>query len=181
MERRVVTCPTLFRWVLILAISSTVGWSTLNTESMAQDSPPTLGPSGLPLPRFVSLASSEANMRAGPGNRYPIKWVYHRAGLPVQIIAEYDMWRKIRDHKGTEGWMYSSLLSGKRTVLVSNAQTTLHRHSRSDSRQLLIAEKDVLGKLIGCEPGWCRVKIDGTKGWLKRGTVWGVGADAFLR
>lgn len=181
MRRRAVACPALFRWGFVFAIAFVAGWPVIDAPSMAQSAPPTLGPSGLPLPRFVSLASDAANMRAGPGNRYPIEWVYHQSGLPTLVIAEYDMWRKIRDHDGTEGWMYTSLLSGKRTVVVTAERAVLHSRKDKNSRQLLIAEKNVLGKLLNCVPDWCRVKIDGSKGWLKRDTVWGIGADEVLR
>lgn len=176
MKRRAVAYPILLGWVLALALGCMIGWPA-PVAAAAQDTAPTRGPSGLPLPRFVSLASNEANMRAGPGNRYPIEWVYRRAGLPAEIIAEYDMWRKVRDHTGTEGWMYTSLLSGKRTVLITSERATLHKRARKDSRQLLIAEKGVLAKLLDCKPDWCKVEIDETKGWLRRGTVWGLGAN----
>jgi len=68
----------------------------------------------LPLPRFVSLRSDKVFMRFGPGKQYPIKWVYERKWLPVEIILEFDTWRKIRDHAGEEGWVHQSLLSDRR-------------------------------------------------------------------
>ena len=133
-----------------------------------------LGPSGLPLPRFVSIAASEANLRTGPGNRYPIEWVYNRVGLPVEIIAEYDMWRKVRDHDGGEGWMFRGLLSGRRNILIMQDQTALHVEPTIEAGRLLIAEKGVQGKLLSCKEGWCRVDIDEEKGWMPISALWGV-------
>ena len=73
---------------------------------------------GLPLPRFVSLAAERVNVRFGPGKQYPVNWMFARQGLPVEIIEEFDTWRKIRDHDGEEGWVHSSLLSSRRTIMV---------------------------------------------------------------
>ena len=140
-----------------------------------------LGPSGLPLPRYVTIAASEANLRAGPGNRYPIDWVYRRAGLPVQIIAEYDMWRKVRDQDGDEGWMFRGLLSGRRNIVVMRARAILFSQAKETSQRILIAEKGVQGKLMTCEDAWCRVEIDSSKGWISRSEIWGVGEDEEFR
>ncbi len=74
-----------------------------------------IGPSGLPLPRFVSLKPGRVNLRVGPGRDYAVTWLFLKSGLPVEIVQEYDNWRRIRDSEGTEGWVYQSLLSGKRT------------------------------------------------------------------
>src|ERR1700761_9209756 len=71
--------------------------------------------SGLPVPRFVSLKSDHVNVRGGPNKDQDVAWVYTRPGLPVEITAEYENWRRIRDSDGAEGWVYHSLLSGKRT------------------------------------------------------------------
>ena len=79
---------------------------------------PALADSGLPVPRFVTLKGDEVNVRAGPGRRYPINWVFLRQEMPVEVVAEFDTWRKIRDFEGTEGWVHQSLLSGRRGALV---------------------------------------------------------------
>jgi SH3-like domain-containing protein len=79
----------------------------------------------LPLPRFASLQSNQVNMRQGPGETYPIIWTYQRAGLPVEIIEEFDIWRRIRDHDGVVGWVKSTLLVGKRNVIVRDSQRPL--------------------------------------------------------
>ena len=77
-----------------------------------------IGESGLTLPRFVSLRASEVNMRTGPGTRYPIAWVYKQRNLPVEIVDEFDTWRRIRDWEGSEGWVHQSMLHGRRSIMV---------------------------------------------------------------
>lgn len=132
---------------------------------------------GLPLPRFVSLRADEVNMRAGPGVRYPIEWTYLRAGLPVEITAEFDTWRKIRDWEGTEGWVHQSLLSGKRTVLVTGGRRTLRREPGESAPAVAHLESGVIGALERCRDVWCLVTVRGFEGWLRMGEFWGVYAD----
>jgi len=79
----------------------------------------TVGPSGLPLPRFVSLKSGRVNARIGPGVNYPVDWLYLKPGLPVEITQEFENWRRVRDSDGSEGWINQSLLSGKRTGIAA--------------------------------------------------------------
>ncbi|MHA1568527.1 MAG: SH3 domain-containing protein [Alphaproteobacteria bacterium] len=130
---------------------------------------------GLPLPRFASLRSGEVNVRTGPGVRYPVDWVYLRRNLPVQIVAEFDTWRKIRDWQGTEGWVHKSLLSGKRTALITGARQALKRKARADALTIAEVEDGVIGKLLRCTARWCRVEITGMRGWIARARIWGVG------
>jgi SH3-like domain-containing protein len=136
---------------------------------------------GLPVPRFVSLASDQVNVRFGPGRQYPIHWVYTRAGLPVTIIAEFDTWRKIRDWEGAEGWVHSSLLSSRRTVMIIDQQRELKRTPDPDARTVLRAEPYVLGELLACEGAWCQVEIADRRGWLQRSEAWGVLPEEIIR
>ena len=82
-------------------------------------------PNALPLPRYVSLRSNSVNLHVGPGKNYPVEWRYVLQNLPVEIIAEFDTWRQIRDWQGTQGWVHKSLLSGRRTVWVLHKQRPL--------------------------------------------------------
>jgi SH3-like domain-containing protein len=131
---------------------------------------------GLPLPRFVSLRFDEVNMRTGPGRRYPVEWVYRRRGLPVEIIAEFDTWRRVRDWQGIDGWMHSSTLSGERHMVVTGSVRTLREKDDPNSPALARAEVGVIGRLLDCpeETAWCQVEIDGFRGWFRRGEFWGV-------
>ena len=131
--------------------------------------------SGLPLPRFVSLRSNEVNMRTGPGVQYPVEWVYSRKGLPVEVIAEFETWRKVRDWEGTQGWIHQSMLSGKRAVIITGDVRSLH--TKDDAKSPLVArlEPGVIGRLMDCSEGngWCRIEADGHEGWLRHVDFWG--------
>ena len=134
------------------------------------------GASGLPLPRFVSIAGHEVNLRTGPGLQYPIDWVYHLKGLPLEIIAEYKTWRKVRDWEGAQGWVHQTMLSGKRTVIITNGPHPIHKSPDGASPTVARAETGVVGELLKCEEKstWCRVNADGFAGWLKREHFWGI-------
>lgn len=133
--------------------------------------------SHLPIPRFASLRNDEVNMRTGPGFRYPIEWVYTRRGLPVEITAEYDIWRRVRDPKGTEGWISKTELTGKRSAVVTAKKVEL-RDGRNDQAAVLAhLEAGTIGLLVSCEKEWCKAKFDGIKGYLRKPAFWGAYAD----
>jgi SH3-like domain-containing protein len=133
-----------------------------------------VGPSGLPLPRFVSLAEGEVNARTGPGREYPILWTYTRRDLPVKIVQEYDVWRKIQDHEGGEAWIHSQLLTSRRNVVILGTIRDLHRTASNDSRVVLRAEPGVIGHLNSCSGDWCLIEIGDNRGWIQRDAIWGV-------
>jgi SH3-like domain-containing protein len=136
---------------------------------------------GLPVPRFVSLAAERVNVRFGPGRQYPVSWVFAREGLPVEIIAEFDTWRQIRDYDGEEGWVHSSLLSSRRTIMVIGEVRALRRTASTGAREVLRAEPGVIGSLFDCEDTWCRVEIEGRRGWLQRSEFWGTRPGEIVR
>jgi len=136
-----------------------------------------LGPSGLALPRFVSLKSDEVNLRTGPGTRYPIDWIYRRRGLPVEVVDEFEDWRRVRDHDGTMGWVHRFMLASHRTVLVTGETRTLRRRPAADAPGLAYLEPGVVGDLEDCEPAWCRIEAQGFEGWLRRSEIFGTNAD----
>lgn len=125
------------------------------------------------LPRYVSLRADKVNVRVGPGVRYPISWVYLRKGLPVEIVAEFELWRKIRDRDSVEGWVHKSLLSGNRSAIVRGGVQTLFRQA-GGSVPVLRAEAGVQGRLMACNKSHCRLRIAGTDGWIARQKIWGV-------
>lgn len=127
-----------------------------------------------PLPRFVSLRSNEVNGRVGPGSIYPVEWVYVKSGLPIEIIAEFDTWRKIRDVEGTEVWVHQSMLTSKRHVILQEEETLLYVSADVLSRPLARLQKGVIGKLLKCREGWCQIQIQNYKGWVPRAHLWGV-------
>ncbi len=123
--------------------------------------------------RFVSLRAEVANLRVGPGRRYPIDWVYRRQGLPLLVIAHFDQWRWVRDHEGTKGWMHKSLLSVERTVLIMDEEQTVRERPSADAPAVLRAEPGVIADLLGCEDGWCRIALAGEEGWVRSTALWG--------
>lgn len=132
-----------------------------------------LGSSGLNIPRYVSLGLKQVYVRTGPGKQYPIDWVYRRKSLPVQVIAEYDIWRRIKDHDGSTGWVHGSLLSGRRTVIIQKGIQTVYSKPELHSRPVLRAEPGVIAELKRCQPQWCEIQIEGKKGWTQLPALWG--------
>jgi SH3-like domain-containing protein len=134
--------------------------------------------SGLPVPRFVSLKADKVNMRAGPSLEHQVTWVYTRIGLPVEITAESENWRRIRDAEGSEGWVYHSLLSGRRTVLVApwSKENSLALYTRADGGAPVSArlQPGVLGTVKQCNGKWCRIFGDGFDGYMEQERLWGV-------
>jgi len=135
--------------------------------------------SGLPLPRFVSLKSDHVNVRGGPNKDHDVAWVYTRPALPVEITAEYENWRRIRDRDGKEGWVYHSLLSGKRTAYVAKPKTQadlvpLYESADRTSSLRAMLEPGVLGTIKRCNGQWCRFTGNGFDGWIEQDRLWGV-------
>lgn len=132
---------------------------------------------GLPVPRFVSLKADRINVRSGPGRDQDVRWVYTRAGMPVEVTAEFDNWRRIRDWQGAEGWVYHSLLSGKRTaVVVPTLKTDLVPLYKSpDIKSAVVArlEAGVLGRLVSCTGAWCEFSGKSFNGWILQVRLWG--------
>ena len=130
---------------------------------------------GLPVPRFVSLRSNEVNLRTGPGTNYPVEWVYVRRHMPVEIVAEFDTWRKIRDWQGTVGWVHQSLLDGQRTgIVVGTVRDMLSAPQADAARTVARLEPGVIVRLRECRPDWCLVRVQEFEGWLPRDAFWGL-------
>ncbi len=137
--------------------------------------------SGLPVPRYVSLKSDHVNVRAGPTKDNDVAWVYTRSGLPVEITAEYENWRRVRDSEGSEGWVYHSLLSGRRTAVVTmkNKDDLAPIYESADAASAVTArlQAGVVAQVKKCGNGWCRVLGNGFEGWIQQQRLWGVYAD----
>lgn len=167
---RLATCAALLGAILISPQAS--------AQSAAAQSV-TLGPSGLPLPRFVSLKSARVNSRVGPGVNYSVDWMYTKAGLPMEIVQEYDTWRRVRDADGSEGWINQSLLSGKRTAIIApwqrgkKTQIDLLDDKDKNATVVAVVEPGVIGKIKSCDGQWCEMTLGGHTGWLSQSLVWG--------
>ena len=150
------------------------GLSTASAEIVDQKGPMT----GLSVPRYVSLKSDRVNLREGPSKDHRTSWVFERAGLPVEITAEFDTWRKIRDSEGSEGWVLHSLLSGRRTALVApwkkDQSLPLYDQPRPDASVVANLQSGVIGNVKRCDGQWCRIYGDGFEGYEPQNNLWGV-------
>ena len=129
------------------------------------------------LPRFVSLRSDLVNLRVGPGENYPIEWVLTHKEMPVEIIKEFEHWRKVHDWQGTEGWVHERMVWSKRNVAIKGGIRALHQLPDPASEVVARAEPGVFAHLIECRGAWCRIEAAGISGWVMRSDVWGVYPD----
>jgi SH3-like domain-containing protein len=180
---------TAICWVGVVAAVG-LGWAAIHsvatsTHSVAQTvaaMPAQSGQigtaTGLPVPRYVSLKSDRVNLREGPSKDHRTNWVFQRAGLPVEITAEFETWRKIRDSEGAEGWVLHSLLSGRRTALIfpSRKAESVELLAKAGNRADAVArlEAGVIGTVRACDGAWCRVSGEGFDGYIEQQNLWGV-------
>jgi len=156
-------------WALAILAATLVGGAVA-----AKDPPPRETPSGLPVPRYVSLKFDPVNARSGPGDDHRLLWVFHAKGLPVQVVAETDEWRRICDPDGQLSWVHKRTTDGARTVMRTAAGTTPIRHAPSASAAIdaYLAPR-APAAVDRCDRGWCKVQVGNVKGWVDAGAVWG--------
>lgn len=161
---------------LFYSILFTLSLLTINVSAEPQ-------PTQLTLPRFATLRAIKANLHVGPGPNYPINWVLLRPGMPLEIIAEFDTWRQVRDWQGTEGWIHKSLLKGKRSFWTLSKTQELKDKPDEKAKTIAFVEAAVIGILHECQAKWCRVEMKSSdeanknknyKGWLPRQAIWGI-------
>lgn len=175
-----------------IGIAAAAGWSVFGkrSESLAHATPGEvtgsinevaerpLGSSGLPIPRFVSLKAEKVNVRRGPSSDHPVAWVFQRKGLPVEIVAEFETWRRIRDSDGEEGWILQNMLAGKRTAVIApwrRGQTVpLHMAPKAGAGVVAQIGAGVIGDVAGCDGEWCEVTAGGYDGFVEQTQLWGV-------
>ncbi|MBY0292041.1 MAG: hypothetical protein K2W92_01985 [Alphaproteobacteria bacterium] len=133
-----------------------------------------MGAEKIPFPKFVSLRPDEVNARVGPGPNYPIEWVYLKTGLPVEVTAEFDTWRKIRDSENAESWVHQSMICSKRHAIVQGGETILYGEMDTNGPPLVRLQQGVVVELLKCRDEWCQVRIYDFKGWIPRKYLWGL-------
>ena len=169
--------PMISRIWLALVLLIVIGASAAPTRA---DPLASGAASGLPVPRFVSLKSDHVNVRGGPDKDHEVVWVYTKTALPVEITAEFENWRRVRDWEGGEGWVYHSLLSGRRTILVApsakaqNDVVPLVDSPQSTGRPIARLQAGVLAVVKRCTGQWCRISGAGFEGWIEQDRLWGV-------
>lgn len=158
-----------------LGLSGTVYAESVPTEAAEPDQS-----SGLPLPRYASLKSDNVYVRTGPSMDYPIKWIYKKEGMPVEIIQEFDAWRKIKDPNGDIGWAHKILLSGKKTARISSDEPAIAYDDTEMEKPVVQFEKGVIVNIEECQKLMCRVQFAPYEGWIEKKHLWGVyGSDIF--
>lgn len=125
-------------------------------------------------PYWASIRATELNLRVGPSADYPIAWVYRRQGLPMKVVKVKDGWRLVEDPDGDTGWVVARLLDPERTAIVTDGPAAALRSEPQDSAPLRWQlEAGVVGELGACENGWCRLDVNGRKGWIRAERLWG--------
>ncbi|MCS6987282.1 MAG: SH3 domain-containing protein [Sphingomonadaceae bacterium] len=122
--------------------------------------------SGLPLPRFASLRAGRAHLRAGPGREYPARLTFVRAGIPLKVLKEWNVWRQVQDADGAIGWVDRALLSTERTFQITGGLRTARARPDPAAPPVWRAEPGVVGRIVACSAGWCRIDVDGRAGWI---------------
>lgn len=122
---------------------------------------------------YVSLRSNEVNLRTGPGNEYPIKYVYQLKEMPLKVLGEYDNWYKVKDKDGDEGWVNKNLTTKNRTIIVINGTQIMYKKNNTDSRPIFRLEENVIVKYDKCNQNWCKVEINDKTGWIQKENIWG--------
>ncbi len=124
---------------------------------------------------FASLRSNETNVRAGPGQNYPIKFTFKLREIPVRVISEYDNWLEIEDFEEQTGWVSQSLVTKKRTLMVRTKQSFVNMHGKNSEKSRIIfrLENNVIGEYIKCLEGWCGIKVNNKKGWVQKSNLFG--------
>jgi len=147
------------------------------TIAPAQDRGPV---TNLPIPRFVSMKASEANIRRGPSLTHRIDWVFKRKDIPLEITAEHGHWRRVRDRDGAGGWVHYSLLSGVRTAIIEKDMLDLLSRPQDNAMTIARLELGVIARISSCDVGWCEVSAGGYEGWARKAHLWGVQPDETL-
>lgn len=160
----------MIRHGVLFAVLAALGAASLPAPARAQACDT---PSGLPVPRFVTLKFEDVRGRSGPSLNHAVRWDYARAGLPMKVVAETADWRRVRDPGGEETWMHRRTLSGRRAVEVREA-ARLHARPDAESPVAASAEPGVFLWLERCRAGWCRLEDDGVRGWARAETLWGL-------
>ena len=125
-------------------------------------------------PHFAALHADKVNLRAGPGDRYPIEWIYVRKDWPVEVVGQYDHWRHVRDWEGTEGWVHEKMITNRREVIVRGGVRAIRRSPDLGAALVARAEPGVMARLVECRGDWCRIEAGGVTGWVERVNIWGV-------
>lgn len=163
---------------LVILLAFFAGTAVAQTGGTATGRGVTGPVTGLPLPRYVSLKADRVNVRRGPSRAHAVEWVFRRRGMPVEVVAEFENWRRIRDVEGDTGWIHHALLDGDRTALIigrgDEEPEELYPEPGADLEPVALAEPGVVAKIEQCIEGWCQLRAGGYSGWIERELLYGV-------
>lgn len=135
---------------------------------------PKITPSGLEVPRYVSLKYAEVNARNGPDEAHRLLWIYHAKGLPVQVVAETREWRRICDPEGGLAWVHKRTTDGRRSAMrVLPTNLPLLGAPKAGAKVSAYLKGRSVAQLDKCEKGWCKLRADGSAGWAQESDIWG--------
>ena len=133
---------------------------------------------GFELPRFVSLKSNDVNLRVGPSINYPIKLKYIQKNLPIEIIDEFGVWRKIQDHENNIGWIHKRLIKGNRFIITAHKNENIKKiYNRPNGKLVGIIKSNNIINLKNCLIDWCYISHTQINGWISKDSIWGVYKD----
>ena len=174
---------TLIAVVVTLTTSLMVPVHTVYAQTVqtVQTVQTEVGPeTGLPLPRYVSLKTSDGRARRGPSRTHRVDWIFTRRDMPLRVTGEFENWRRIEDAEGQGGWIHYSQLSGVRTVLITQDLTPMRNRPDPNAIEVAFLETNVVAHIMECGVDWCRVSADGSRGWVDRRALWGVDPNEVL-
>jgi SH3-like domain-containing protein len=130
---------------------------------------------------YASLRSNKVYLREGPTFEHRILFIYERKDYPVEVLASYETWRRVRDADGTIGWVSQSMLSDARTVLiVGKGRADIRDEPSAAASVIAKADPGVVARLKACKPQFCEISASGLKGWIDRTRIWGVDAGEVI-
>ncbi len=166
---------------MALVLAGLLAVSSNCTGAGAQTQPENEGRvTRMPLPRFVSLKTGEGRARRGPGLTHRVDWIFTRRNMPLMMTNEFENWRQVEDSEGQGGWIHASLLSGVRTVLVTADSAPMRARAQPGAPETAILERGVVAGILECSLDWCRLNVEGTRGWVERSALWGLAPNETL-
>jgi len=130
--------------------------------------------SGALAAEYVSVQNDGVNVRSGPSTNDEVRWEVFK-NFPLQVIKRQGDWAQVTDFEGDTGWIYSSLLSSEKSVIVRKSKVNLRAQPNSDkdTRIIAIVKYGVVFTPLEKKGDWLKVRhADGTDGWISKDMVW---------
>ena len=122
---------------------------------------------------FLSLKKDKVNLRVGPSFEHPVKLIYKKKYLPLEVLDKSETWRKIKDFKNNSGWIHVSQLSKKKSALNIKNNSVLYKRSTIYSQPIAKLEIGRLVLIDKCKIKWCKIVSGNFTGWILKNSLWG--------